>query len=326
MAEMEEFFNFLNQHIKNGGYNQMLKKYQLTPLEKELYLLDENGLFAREPEFYYKPDLLATLIENSEEMLTTDEELLDLVFLNPEKQYILTKTYDNTGKNLIKEETIFFYNDLQYLYKNKIEEFKNSYGRFLMECETASQRIQFETGLFMRLDYFIGLTSKDFYMVFPPKDIPINLILQFLQNILDWLTQQQPNNAIQLEPKAEPIIDGTVTNAFNSMPIEKVREHFKKLTTDKSKNGKSHLTQEQFEQFITKVFLKGENPLVQKIEMNFLDGELQTIRELFYKFYLESKSDYKYEGTHHSKEKYVRLLTDNFEKFEYKKIFDNFNK
>ena len=54
------------------------------------------------------------------------------------------------------------------------------------------------------------------------------------------------------------------------------------------------------------------------------DGDIGTIRKLFYNFYLSSKKEY--ESSEKVKAKYVKLLTDNFIEFSYDKIFANFNK
>lgn len=108
---------------------------------------------------------------------------------------------------------------------------------------------------------------------------------------------------------------------FNGMPIEEVKKYFEGLLR-KSKNGEPFLTKEQFDKFIDSAFVKVETP-DSKIKMNFGRGEKQAITKIFYSFFSISQT---YENTNHVKEKYVRLLSDNFENFKYETVFDNFSK
>ena len=105
------------------------------------------------------------------------------------------------------------------------------------------------------------------------------------------------------------------------MPIEDVRNHFEGLLR-KSKNGEPFLTKEQFDKFIDSAFVKVETP-DSKIKMNFGRGEKQAITKIFYRFFSISQA---YENTNHVKEKYVKLLSEYFEKFTYKALYSNFSK
>lgn len=329
MEEINLFFNFLHFHIKDSGYSQILKKYQLTPLERELYKMNRYGEFEREPEIYYKPDLVSTLLEHSEELLSNNEELTDIVFINPQRQYIITKTYDNSSKKkLINESFLYLYLDLQKLYAVKFGEFKDFYGKFLMECDTYIKRVQFEEGLIIRLNNYIRLVDEKFYLVYSPKGEVINLLLNFLQQILDWITRHNSQISNKVNDESDVTIsDGinldNINNKFNGMPLAMVREHFKTLLS-KSKNGQPHLSNEKFNIFFDTIFIKGKTLEGSKIEMNLGRGERKIITSIFYQFYSKSINSMTIEGNTQTKDKYVKLLTDNFLNFEYVKVNNNF--
>jgi hypothetical protein len=226
MEEMESFFAFLKEHIENKGYSNMRKKYMLTPLEEELYGPDENGLYSREPESYFQPDLVSTLLENSDELLTTDEEFTDYPFINPKKQYILTKTF-NDKKELINESTIYLYDDLIKLYGVEMKKIKNYYGQFLMNPNPTINRNQFEEGLLIRLNYYIELVDKQWFVVYDKNDRAINLLLDYLRKIIDWLennsakilnnekeTPNKSNNTKKYD-STKPLLNGTKLNHQN---------------------------------------------------------------------------------------------------------------
>lgn len=132
-------------------------------------------------------------------------------------------------------------------------------------------------------------------------------------------------NEVIAQKEPEIVENRKNENKFNTMELELVTKHFWQLTQKKSKQGgKPHLSKEQFEQFITNAFSGHDGSPKEKIRMNIAHGEYGTIRYIFYKFYELCKVDY--ESTNHQKDKYVRLLTDNFEGFDYKKTANNFNK
>jgi hypothetical protein len=138
----------------------------------------------------------------------------------------------------------------------------------------------------------------------------------------------KPKTTIEL-PLQEAVPSFTEVNnsktKFNGMGLEEVRKHFRQLIEKKSKkDNKPLLTEKQFEQFITSAFLFPNIAPNEKIKMNFAHGEIGFIRELFYNFFIKSKIEY--ELTQHQKDKYIRLLTDYFEGFDYNTIKANFNK
>ncbi|RDB06914.1 hypothetical protein [Runella aurantiaca] len=149
--------------------------------------------------------------------------------------------------------------------------------------------------------------------------------LKIEDSLLELKRRLWPKNEVIAQKEPESVANSKNENKFNSMELDLVKKHFWQLTQKISKaGGKPHLSEKQFEQFITNAFSGHDDSPKEKIKMNIAHGEFGTIRFLFYKFYDLCKIDY--ESTNQNKDKYVRLLTDNFEGFDYKKTADNFNK
>ena len=109
-------------------------------------------------------------------------------------------------------------------------------------------------------------------------------------------------------------------NIFHrTMELDIPRNHFKRLSTNNSKNGKPFLTETQLEDFIQKAFL-GKKILSLKI--NFEDKEKLLVQSVFYEFYF--KNCFNYFGTVQEQSKFIELLTNNFEGWDYKKLKGNF--
>jgi hypothetical protein len=102
---------------------------------------------------------------------------------------------------------------------------------------------------------------------------------------------------------------------FKGMPMKTPIEHFKKLTEEKSKNGKPFLTEVQLISFLNRVFLHDQSEKMQKI--NYEYGEKGIIIKLFYEFYDIAMKDY---SGYRKKERYIKLLSDNFFDMEYDTI------
>ncbi len=168
----------------------MRRHYMLTPLELELYQLDENGFLEREPEFYCKPDIVSTLLESSDEQHTTNEELHDIVSLNPSKLFKITKTY-NAKNELINQKTEYLYQELIRIYDKKFGKFKNYYGTCLIDNSQKFDRKQFNDGLILKLNYYLNIVDKQWYIVYKNDTDSLNLIKEFLQKIILWVQEVQ---------------------------------------------------------------------------------------------------------------------------------------
>ncbi len=128
-----------------------------------------------------------------------------------------------------------------------------------------------------------------------------------------------PNNLEQMEN----------INHFNKfMPIELAENHFKVFTDAKHKKGNTpFLSKEAFEQFIKKAF-HGKSE-IEKQKLNVGTREKWFIVKRFYEFYkigIGENEGLQYETTTQCREKYIRLLTDNFTNWSYNEIENNFNK
>jgi hypothetical protein len=106
------------------------------------------------------------------------------------------------------------------------------------------------------------------------------------------------------------------------MPLSFAREHFKVLVYTDSNNKSKFLTDTQFEKFIQRAFLG--NKKIPKQQINFTTRENQFVVKRFYEFYIEAVKEY-YESQQ-SRDKFIKLLTDNFKNWEFEKVKSNFNK
>jgi hypothetical protein len=142
------------------------------------------------------------------------------------------------------------------------------------------------------------------------------------------LTAIQPNDNTLLvnapsQIETKPVDKVEVNHFCNGMPMNFVREHFKVLTTNISKNNnKSFLTEEQFEAFIKRAFLNDSS--IEPITLNYSKNkENGFIALLFFKFWNNAQDKY-YATPHNSKEQYQKLLTENFIGFELEKVNHGF--
>lgn len=204
MEEIDLFFDFLKQHIENGGYKSMLQKYHVTPFETDL---NGDGELKKNSEIYRDPNSTDVLSYLNQDSVITNKEVLDLTditYINSVKQYIRIETY-NYDQELLSNKTIYFYDNLVELYDVELGKFKNCYGKLLVNSNIEQGKM--DKGILILLAYYIDLVDKQSYEVYNPLDGKLeNLIKNNLQKKRDWLTQQQLNNSIQLEPKAEPIV------------------------------------------------------------------------------------------------------------------------
>lgn len=122
-------------------------------------------------------------------------------------------------------------------------------------------------------------------------------------------------NEVQIKPIELP-------NTFcKSMPLRIPKEHFKKLTIKKSKNGQPFLTNEQFDLFIERAFCG--NTTIPKQKMNQAPkGDKLLIQNEFYYFYNNYCFDYFH--TMQCQDTFIKLLTDNFEGWDFQNVKNNF--
>jgi hypothetical protein len=133
----------------------------------------------------------------------------------------------------------------------------------------------------------------------------------------------EPVNETQIQTVA-----AVITNKFNDQPLDDVRKHFAELCklTSKTNSSKKHIiTTDQLEQFIQMAFIDNKPP-VNKIKINNGTRDTAQISFIFHRYYSNMCRVREYFSSmgKNPKEDYVRLLTDYFHGFEYKKIYDNF--
>ena len=109
-------------------------------------------------------------------------------------------------------------------------------------------------------------------------------------------------------------------NKFNNVPIEKVIAFFKQLC-DKDKLVLSEL---EFNHFIQRAFLG--NISIEKQTFNTSKVRKTMIIKMFHQFYQVSINKFNYEKPNIRKDKYVKLLTDNFSNWDHKSVSDNFSR
>ena len=154
-----------------------------------------------------------------------------------------------------------------------------------------------------------------------------NRIIYFLHNSeIKTTPQPEPFKAEtfkeELVPTKSDIPEQEEENIFcKKMPLSIPKEHFKVFTEKKSKNGKLFLTETAFNSFIQKAFCGKDEP---QQKFNYGTNEEGLIRIRFYEFY--NMCHPHYENTSQCRDKYIKLLTDNFTNWEFEKVKNNFGK
>ncbi len=110
----------------------------------------------------------------------------------------------------------------------------------------------------------------------------------------------------------------TSNNFFNVMPLIKVYDCFSKLIDE------SILSIDNYHIFFLKAFVGYVYPKAFFNIKSERDGTKKAIYKLFYTFYQTCIFDQVYEKQLSCKEKYIKLLADNFEGFEFETVKNNF--
>jgi len=140
-------------------------------------------------------------------------------------------------------------------------------------------------------------------------------VLQYCKQKIDSLLESETNTPHQNETK-------TLINIFcKSMVLSIPKEHFKVFTENKSKNGNPFLTVEQLNLFIDRAFYgKCE---FQKSKFNQTPrGEKLLIQNVFYDFY--NAYCFEYFNTMQCQDIFIKLLTENFEGWDFNNVKANF--
>lgn len=255
-----------------------------------------------------------------------------------EKTIIQLLEYLNEGGSLESLEN--FITDLNCsleIAKRKTYYLKNLYENLIFSLKSILEDIksvppynkEYKENLEFLREEFPVLSDKD------ESEIPVSEIIDYLKEKEPSLLPKKTNidyTTFKADSKViEPVINEQTgvteiyqktTSDFNNMPFNMIREYLMPLTK-KNKNGQPYLSIDEFNKFFNTVFVEGGTLESNKLEINLYHGERKVITPIFYNFYNKSLS---YEKTNHCKKKYVKLLTDNFSNFEYKKVHNCFNR
>jgi hypothetical protein len=184
--------------------------------------------------------------------------------------------------------------------------------------------------------YWLKFTYENLYH--NPQNYPPHLRSVLEKNVIEWIDNIDKAafdtldkfriDAPLVETEAEESNFQVVKfdnrkdqNHFcKSMPLNIPQEHFKVFTIQESKNNQPFLTIAQLGLFIKRAF--NEEKTISKQNFNCGPRDKLFIVKRFYEFYNIAARDY--ENTLQCKDKYVKLLTDNFTNWDYKSIKDNF--
>lgn len=233
-------------------------------------------------------------IEKQRELDTTEH--FEYLFKSFEKTYTIIQKLLNS--NLTPPEK------LQRIINLENSQFVKSYkvsANFAFECNLNNVATDYEANGNIHNDYT--------YVTYYP--FTIKHLISELE--LDTLTFDLELN----EPEPE-----LTENIFcESMPISVAKKHFEQLTKKKNKNGLAFLTESEFYSFIERAF--SGNNTIKKQDFNFNpNSEKLIIVAVFYEFY--TKYSYQYFNTVQNSDIFIKLLTENFNGFEYKNVKNNF--
>jgi hypothetical protein len=153
--------------------------------------------------------------------------------------------------------------------------------------------------------------------------------IQYIETAIsraNQLLKALPPQPIETKPEQVTTIvkktDTKIINTFcNSMDLSIPREHFKVFTEKKSKNTKIYLTGEQLNSFIERAFCGNKKIPKQKFNQA-PKGEKLLIQSVFYEFY--NTYCFEYFNTMQCQETFIKLLTENFEGWNFKNVKENF--
>lgn len=145
------------------------------------------------------------------------------------------------------------------------------------------------------------------------------------RNILkEWLADEKrfiDEITPLLKELPPPSTQTTEINTFcPSMPLSIPESHFRVLTEKASSNGKPYLTEQQLQAFLDRAFRGEKGTPKQKINKG--NREKLLVQSLFWEFY--DKYCFDYFHTMHCQDDFIRLLTDNFEGWDFQNVKHNF--
>jgi uncharacterized protein YlzI (FlbEa/FlbD family) len=305
---IEACFNYLLQRklVADKYYlNQnLLEKFKILPDGKKIKILkhqikQENKILCKCIGEVNSTNNECNLKENWRKAISSD--LIPLI------HFIAFKLMKNNLKNLspIVEE----------LNKNYLPNLS------LLNNETAISQLE---------SFKYNSPSKSIIWVhelFPSKIEPVLTALSCFENItylkeLINTCNSKVKDVPSLQPEKVNVPNDSDINIFcPSMPITVATEYFEKLYKEGGTKKNPILTKEKVKLFIDRAF-KG-NDSIEKLTFDNISTKRGEIIDTFHKFYDLAVGGF-YERTSNCKEKYIKLLTDNFNEFTYEKVKNNF--
>ena len=225
-------------------------------------------------------------------------------------KYSETAEYQN-------ENGINYYNEIAYYFENHIV-----LGNDLPRIGETFYK-PYKGDIFSIPDDYkpIPADESDIFNIFI-KELTAYVIFDYYKKLLDFKKSFAPVAPVVQSESTAPPAEKEKENVFcPSMPLSVPIEHFKLFTTERNNEGVPYLSVTDFDKFIDRAFCG--NTDIEKLSFQLGKREKSKIVEVFYKFFNQCLI---YENTDQCKEKYVRLLTDNFNVFDFNGVFANFNK
>lgn len=190
----------------------------------------------------------------------------------------------------------FFFSDMDKALKELFDYFKVSDYNEFENFETKTETIKVNS-----LEDALHILKND-------KNGKFEIILNSQSNE----NEKQPQQSKTQKP--DEVKEFEFTNNFDRVNESRVYNFFKSELLDKK-----YLTKENLQNFLKLSF---EHQTPPKTKFNFEKRYLiKDIRKIFYKYFNEINFE-----KYNTQDKYIRLLTDYFEGFEFEKIKMNFNK
>ena len=289
-------YNFNAIYIKDNEFI-----YYSTISEKKKFLKEHNSKEFFLAELTNRIDKLLNILKANYNEIET-ELSLQIYLLRYQRNKIFR------FKDLFEIEP---FNKNQFEAVNKrLGLFKKRYD-YIFKNLQGNKRIEFK---YDTIDYLKKISNKE---VLEKYKVVINSTIKAIEDKKET-SIDAGSNKDKKDAEALNLKDKKEVNEFcESMDLDIPRNHFKRLTSNNSKNGKPFLTEMQLENFIQRAFLGNKDLSKQKI--NYVVREKLLVQYVFKEFFDEHHLYFNYgEGL----KKCLELLTENFEKWEYKNVYD----
>lgn len=228
----------------------------------------------------------------------------------------------------ISKAILHYQNSISKLSKEQIQETQKKVveliGNLKRQARTTEAGISFTqryNAMYKSIEAKESLFSIDYQILISHfNETILNDLLSSFEIMNETFKEITP--LLETKPRRLDKPENEQPNTFcPKMPLSIPKEHFKVLTDKKSKNGQPFLSNEQFDLFIERAFCgNAETP---KQKMNQAPkGEKLLIQTVFYEFYDNYCFDYF--QTMQCQDAFIKLLTDNFDGWDFQNVKNNF--